>query len=64
MYQKINSIRTSSSRNAEFWSKIMSFLPLKFEHTNYIFLIRRSGFTIMTLQSIGSKFFAKILEGN
>ena len=43
--QKINYIRTWSSQNAEFLSKITSFLLLKFECTNYIFPIPSISFT-------------------
>ena len=38
MNQKINAIRTCSSRKAELLSKFTSFLPLKFEYANQIFL--------------------------
>ena len=37
--RKINSIRTYSSRKAEFLSKFASFLPIKFGYANYIFAI-------------------------
>ena len=36
---KINSIRASSSRKAEFLRKTASFLQLKLEYVNYIFPI-------------------------
>ena len=41
LYQKINSIRTWSSRKEEFLSEIKSFLPLKFEYANYLFRSQR-----------------------
>ena len=41
LYRKIDSIRTWSSRKVEFLSEITSFLPLKFEHANYLFRIQR-----------------------
>ena len=39
MNEEINSIRTWSSRKAEFLSKITSFFPPKFEYAIYIFPI-------------------------
>ena len=42
--KKLNSIRTWSSRNAEFSSKIASFLSVKFEHANYMFPIPNISF--------------------
>ena len=41
LYQKINYIRSWSSRKLEFVSEIASFLPLKFEYANYLFPIQR-----------------------
>ena len=41
LYWKINSIRTWSSQKVEFVTGIMSFLPLKFEQPNYLFLVQR-----------------------
>ena len=44
MYQKNNSLRTWSSQKEEYLSKITSILPLKFDYTNYAFLIPRISF--------------------
>ena len=41
LYPKINSIRTWSSEKVEFVSEIRPFLPLRFEHTNYLLLVQR-----------------------
>ena len=41
LYRKVNSIGTWSSQKAEFLSEITSFLPQKFEHTNYLLPIQR-----------------------
>ena len=62
MKQKINSIRTWSSRNAECLSKITLFLPLKFEYANYIFPVPILPFMFLTSTSF--EFFAKIMGGN
>ena len=37
--RKINSVRTWSSRKAEYLNKITLFLPLKFDYANYLFPI-------------------------
>ena len=37
----ISALRTWSSRKVEFLSEIKSFLPLKFEHGNYLFPVQR-----------------------
>ena len=64
LYRKINSIRTLSSRKVEFLSKIMSFLPLTFEHANYLFHFYEFYASFMTLKRIGFNFFAKIMKGS
>ena len=50
LYRKINSIRTWSSRKVEFLSEITSFLPLKFEHANYLFPVQRVSCTFYDLE--------------
>ena len=47
-----------------FFSKITSFLLLKFEYRNYIFPISVFHLPFMTLKSAGFKPFAKIMGGN
>ena len=42
----------------------MSFVPLKFEYGNYYFQFRNFYIPFMNLQSIGFKFFAKIMKEN
>ena len=62
LYQKINSMRTCSSRKVEFVSEITSFLPLKFEHGNYLFPVQRFLCTFYNTAEYGFKFFAKIMK--
>ena len=64
LYRKVNSVKTWSLRKEEVLSGITSFLPLKFEHANYLFQIQRFLWPFMTLQSIGFKFFAKTIRGS
>ena len=50
-----------SSQKVEFLREIASFLPLKFEYANY-FQFKDFYAAFMILQSIGFKFFAKIMK--
>ena len=57
MNQKINYVRTWSSRKAKFLSKITSSFPVKFEYANHI----------LPIQSISYTFYdpeKKIMGGN
>ena len=64
LYRKINFIRSWSSRKVQFLSETSSFLPLKIEHAIIYFQFREFYVPFMTLQSIGFKFFAKVIKGS
>ena len=50
-------MRTWSLRKAEFLSRIMSVLPLKFEYANYIFPIPSISFTFLVPEEYWFYFF-------
>ena len=62
--RKINSIKTWSSRKAEFLSKSASFLRLKFEYENYIFSVWSISFTCYDPEEHWFYFFAEIMRRN
>ena len=56
--------RFEISQKGEFLSKIMSFLPLKFEYTSYIFPIPWISFTFYDPAEQWFYFFAKVRKGS
>ena len=59
-----NLIRSWSSHKVEFLSEITSFLPLKLNTQIIYFQFKEFSIPFIALQSIGFKFFAKIMTGS